>query len=112
MDLASETLEQRTESDDNFSEINDNKKMNKKFDHLKTWGRRLKRDCKILKDQNVHLTKQVNEFKSSVPKLESQNKEQEMKTERLEAQSRRDNQWFYGFDDKSDESWEESEPRV
>ena len=36
-----------------------------------------------------------------------------MKTEeRLEAQSRRDNLWFYGFDDKIDESWEESETRV
>ena len=35
-----------------------------------------------------------------------------MKTERLEAQSRRDNLRFYGFDDKNDESWEESETRV
>ena len=36
-----------------------------------------------------------NKLKSSVSKLESQNKEQEMKTERLEAQSRRDNLRFY-----------------
>ena len=35
-----------------------------------------------------------------------------MKTDRLEAQSRRDNLWVYGFDDKSDESCEESETRV
>ena len=35
-----------------------------------------------------------------------------MKTERLEAQSRRDNLRLYGSDDKSDESWEESETRV
>ena len=35
-----------------------------------------------------------------------------MKTERLEAQSRRDNLPFYGFDDKSAESWEESETRI
>ena len=35
-----------------------------------------------------------------------------MKTERLEAQSRRDNLRFYGFDDKFDESWDESETRV
>ena len=39
-----------------------------------------------------------------------------MKTERLEAQSRRDNLRFYGVHDKSDyksdESWEELETRV
>ena len=44
--------------------------------------------------------------------IETQNKEQEMKTELLEAQSQRDNLLFYGFDDKSDESWEESETRL
>ena len=64
------------------------------------------------KDQNVHLTKQVNELKSSLSKLESQNKELEMKTERLDVQSRPDNLWFYGFDDKSDESWEELETTI
>ena len=66
--------------------------MNKKFDHLETSVRQLKRDSKILKDQNVHLTKQVNILKSSVSILtESQNKEQEIKTEHLEAQSQREN---------------------
>ena len=35
-----------------------------------------------------------------------------MKTERLEAQFWRDNLRFYGFDDKNDESQEESETRV
>ena len=35
-----------------------------------------------------------------------------MKTERFEAQSRRDNLRFYGFDDKRDESWEKSETRL
>ena len=54
---------------------------------------------KILKDQNAHLTKKVNELKPCVSKLESQNKEKEMKTERLEALSQRDNLRFYGFDD-------------
>ena len=65
----------------------DVKKMNKKIWPLgniplptKTWQQ-------ILKDQNAHLTKQVNKLKASVSKLESQNKEQEMKTEHLEAQS-------------------------
>ena len=49
-----------------------------------TWKHRF---AHFLKDQNVHLTKQVYELKSSVSKLELQNKEQEMKTKRLEAQS-------------------------
>ena len=35
-----------------------------------------------------------------------------MKTERLEAQSRRDNLRFHGFEDKRDETWEESELKV
>ena len=73
--------------------------------------RQLKRDSKLLKDKNVRLRKQVNELKSSVSKLGSQHKEREMKTELLEVQSRRDNLRFYGFDDRSDESWEELETR-
>ena len=36
--------------------------MNKKFDHLKTSVRQLKRDSKISKDQNAHLTKQAKEL--------------------------------------------------
>ena len=52
--------------------------------------------AKFKKDQNVHLTRQINESKSSVSKFESQNKEHEMKTERLEVQSRRDNLRFMG----------------
>ena len=112
-DLACETSEQRTESDDNFSEISttlilleirkDVKKMNKKFDHLETSVCQVNCVSKILKDKMRTLRQKVNELKSSVSKLESQNKEQEMKTEeRLEAHSRRDNLWFYGFDDKID----------
>ena len=90
--------------------------MNIKFKHLETSVCQLKRNSKILKDQNAHLTKQINEFKSSVSKLESQNKEKEIKRERLEVQSRRDTLRFYGLDDKSDdksdEPWENSETRV
>ena len=67
-----------------------------KNDHLKTSIRQLKRDSKILKDQNAHLTKQVNVLKSSVSKLKSQHKEQ-VKTGPLEGQSRRDNLRFMGL---------------
>ena len=86
--------------------------MKQKIDHLETLVRQLKPDCIFLKDQNVHLTKQMNELKASESKLESQNKEQEMKTELLGEQSQRDNLRFYGFDDKSDESCKESETKV
>ena len=82
----------------------DVKKMNNKFDHLETSVRQLKPDSNFFKDQSAHLTKQVNELKSYVSKLESQNRRQElifaplltMKIERLEAQSPRDNIWFMG----------------
>ena len=80
-----ETSEQRAESSDKQPHVNtvrvirkDVKKMNNKFDHLGTSVRQLKPDCKIFKDQSAHLTKQVNELKSSVSKLESQNRGQEL----------------------------------
>ena len=63
--------------------------MNKKFNHLETSVRQC--DSKIIKGQNVHLTKQVKELESSVSKLKLQNEEQEMKTEHLEALSGCDN---------------------
>ena len=73
----------------------DVKKMNKK---LTTWkiGSPTKTGEQVLKDQKAHRTKQVNELKSSVSKFESQNKEHEMETDRLEAQARRDNLRFMG----------------
>ena len=73
--------------------------MNNTFDHLETSVRQLKPDSKVFKDQSAQLTKQVNELKSFVSKLESQNRGQElifaplltMNTERLDAQSPRNN---------------------
>ena len=84
--------------------------MNKKIDHLKTSVGQLKRDSKLLKYQNAHFTKQINELKSSVSKLEFENKQQEMKTERLEAQSRRESLLFYGFDEKVMNLWKNQRP--
>ena len=68
MDKASERSEQWMESDDKILlEIRkDDKKINNKFDHLETSVRQLKRGSKGLKDQNAHLTIQVNELKLSV----------------------------------------------
>ena len=76
--------------------------MNKNFVHLEASVRQLKRDSNFF----------LNFKMICIKIIETQNKEQEMKTELLEAQFQRDNLLFYGFDDKSDESWEESETRV
>ena len=86
MRRASQTSEQRTDFDDNFnvSTVRDSLRCQEDeqiFDHLETSVRQLlKRNSKFLK----------------LSKLESQNKEQEMKTERLEVQSRHDNLRFMG----------------
>ena len=83
--------------------------MNKKFDHLEKSVRNLKQDSKLLKEQNIRLTKQVTDLQATVSQLESHTRDTEIKNERLEAQSRRDNLRFHGFDDRRDENWEESE---
>ena len=123
-DLESEISEHRsepTETDDIdgtsatalLLEIHrDVKCMNKKFDHREKSVRVLKHDSKYLKEQNSILTKQVTELQSTVSQLESCTHETEIKNERLEAQSRRDNLKFHGFEDNRGETWEESENTV
>ena len=118
MDLASEN----SETDDNLAEADttallleirrDVKKMNKKFDHLEKSVRTLKHDSKLLKEQNIRLTSQVTDLQTTVSQLESRTRDTEMKNERLETQSRRDNLRFHGFEGKRDETWEESELKV
>ena len=124
IDLESQTSEQQsepTETDDIdatgttslLPEIRrDVKAMNKKFDYLEKSVRTLKHDSKCLKEQNSRLTNQVTELQSTVSQLESRTRETEQKNERLEAQSRRDNLKFHGFDDNRRETWEESENTV
>ena len=88
------------------------KAKNKKFDYLEKSVRTLKHDSKCLKEQNSRLTNQVTELQSTVSQLESCTRETEQKNERLEAQSRRDNLKFHGFDDNRRETLEESENTV
>ena len=90
----------------------DVKKMHKRFDRIEKSVKTLKHDSKHLKDQNVKLSKQVTELQTTVAHLEIRTREADIKNERLEAQSRRDNLRFYGFDDKQDETWEESENTI
>ena len=86
--------------------------MNKNFDYLEKSVRTLKDDSKCLKEQSSQLTNQVTELQSTVSHLESCTQETELKDECLEAQSRRDNLKFHGFDDNRRETWEESENTV
>ena len=69
----------------------DVKQMNKRFGHIEKSGKSLKRDSKFLKEQNSKLTKQVTDLQTTVSYLESRTQEADIKNERLEAQSRRDN---------------------
>ena len=80
----------------------DVKQMNKRFGHIE-------KSVKSLKEQNTKLAKQVTDLQTTVAYLESRTQEAESKNEKLEAQSRRDNLRFYGFEDKRGETWEESE---
>lgn len=59
----------------------------------------------------MQLTKQDTDLQSTVFHLESRAQEAKLKNERLEAQSR-DNLRFYGFEDKRDQTREESEAIV
>lgn len=90
----------------------DVKKMHKRFDHIDKSVKTLKHDSKLLKDQNVKLSKQMPDLQTTVAHLESRVQEADIKNERLQAQSRRDNLRFYGFIDKRDETWEGSENTV
>ena len=113
IDLEGQTSEQQseqTETDDIDAtgttslllEIRrDVKAMNKKFDYLEKSVRTLKHNSKCLKEQNIRLTIQVTQLQSAVSQLESRTRETELKNERLEAHSKRDNLKFHGFDDNS-----------
>ena len=90
----------------------DVKSMNRKFDSLEKSVNDLKRDNKHLKQQNQVITSEINRMKTSFAKLEVRTAEAEKKSENLEAQSRRDNLKFFGFEDDGTETWEQSENKV
>ena len=90
----------------------DVKSMNRKFDSLEKSVNDLKRDNKHLKQQNQVITSEINRMKTSFAKLEVRTAEAEKKSEYLEAQSRRDNLKFFGFEDDGTETWEQSENKV
>lgn len=90
----------------------DVRRMNRKFDSLEKSVHDLKRDNRQLKQQNQIITNEINRMKTSFSKLEVRTTEAEKKNENLEAQSRRDNLKFFGFQDDGTETWEQSEDKV
>ena len=72
----------------------------------------LKKENKQLKHQNESLSKQVTELTTIVIGLESRVKETEVKNERIEAQFMRDNLKFYGIEEESNITWDQSEQKI
>ena len=65
-----------------------------------------------LLESNKVMNESIVDLNSKVENLEEQLKVSEERCEKLEAQSRRENLRFYGFEDKKDETWEETEEKV
>ena len=112
-DLNVENLSNPSNMTDLLLEIrSDVKRMNSKFDKLDKKVQDLKKDNKYLKQQNESLSQQVNELTTTVMNLETRMNDAEKRNEQLEAQSRRENLKFYGFEDDQSETWEQSENKV
>ena len=88
------------------------KRLNRKFDSIHKTVCDLKKDNKKLKDQNEHLTHKVQELSTSMAEMERRNKETEMKYEKLEAQSRRENLKFFDIEESEGETWYQSELKI
>ena len=88
--------------------------LNRKFDHIQKSVTDLKKDKKQLKQQNEYLTctKKVRELSSSVAELECSSKQSEIRYEKLEAQSRRENLRFFDISEEPRETWDQSEQKV
>ena len=88
------------------------KGLTRKFDGLKKSVGSLKKDNKELKEENKRLSRQMSELSATVTELENAARKSELKTDKLEAQSRCDNLRFFSIDEAVNESWEESEKKV
>ncbi|MES9884418.1 MAG: hypothetical protein ABW185_26525 [Sedimenticola sp.] len=85
----------------------DVKTMNCKFDTLEKSVNDLKLDNTLLRQQNAVLTEKVETLSHNVEDVQKASLEHERKTEKLEAQSRRENLKFHGIAEDRDESCEE-----
>ena len=87
-------------------------RLNKKFDNIQKSVSDLKKDNMKLKQQNEFLTNKVDELSSSVAELECSSKQNELRYEKLEAQSRRENLRFFEIPKTPRETWDQSEDKV
>ena len=72
----------------------------------------LNKDNMKLKQQNEFLTNKVDELSSSVAKLKCSSKQNELRYEKLEAQSRRENLIFFEIPETPRETWDQSEEKI
>ena len=76
------------------------KNMNAKFDNLEKSVATLKSENTLRKEENKKLLQKVEHLSNSVNEVRKIAIDSERRSERLEAQSRRDNLKFYGIDEK------------
>lgn len=88
------------------------KGLNRKFDTLQKSVNELKKDNTFLKDENKRLTREVSELSASVEELKVETKKNQLKNEKLEAQSRRENLKFFNIDESDNETWDQSEQKI
>ena len=86
----------------------DIKNMDGKFDKLEQSMSTLQAENFALKEKNKELFSKVGALTQSIEDVRKVAKESEIRSERLEAQSRRDNLKFHGIEDQRNESWEKS----
>ena len=87
-------------------------RLNKKFDNIPKSVSDLKKDNMKLKQQNEFLTNKVDELSSSVAELECSSKQNELRYEKLEAQSCRENLRFFEIPETPRGTWDHSEEKV
>lgn len=88
------------------------KGLTRKFDGLKKSVDSLKKDNTELREENKRLSRQVSDLSATVTELENAARKYELKTDKLAAQSRRDNLRFFSIDEAVNETWKESEQKV
>ena len=87
-------------------------RLDKKFDNIQKSVSDLKKDNKKLKQQNEQLRKQVGELSTTVSELECLSKQNEIRYEKLEGYTRRENLRFFDIPETPKETWDQSEERV
>ena len=91
---------------------NSMRNMETEFSHFEQSLKDVTDTSNRLLESNREMNESIVDLNGKVDSLEEKLKVSEERCERLEAQSRRENLRFYGFDEKKDETWEETEETV